>query len=155
MIDKNIVRGIIESYFVDSDKYLTELEVKSDNKILVEIDSDTSISIEDCILLTKHIESKLNRDDEDYELEVGSAGISQPFKTLRQYKKNIGNEVEVLAKDGKKYSGVLKDANDKNIVLSIEKKIKPEGAKRKITVNEEIEFTYEEIKFTKYIIRFK
>ncbi|MDL2223723.1 ribosome assembly cofactor RimP [Bacteroidales bacterium OttesenSCG-928-M06] len=157
MIDKKTVIEIVESYLTESGPYLVDVEVKPDNRIVVDIDSDNekSVSIEDCIALTKHIESKLDREVEDYELEVGSVGLSQPFKVLRQYKKNIGNEVEVLLKDGKKYSGVLKDADTDRIILTVEKQIKPEGAKRKVTVEEDLLFHYHEIKFTKYIIRFK
>ena len=155
MIDKAFVKEIIEEYLKDSDKYLIDVSVLSNNTITVEIDSDQSISIEDCILLNKYIESKLDREIEDYELEVGSVGISQPFKVLRQYKKNIGKEVEVLQKGGKKYSGVLKDADEEKIILRVEKQIKPEGAKRKVTVEEELSLNYNEIKYTKNIIRFK
>lgn len=157
MIDKKIVVEIVESYFTDPNQYLVDVVVGTDNKIIVDIDSDSeqAISIDNCIALTKHIESKLDREVEDYELEVGSVSLSQPFKILRQYKKNIGNEVEVLLKNGKKYAGILKEADEEKIILTIEKQIKPEGAKRKITVQEDLSFTYNEIKFTKYIIRFK
>ena len=155
MIDKKRVKEIVDSYITDPSLYLVDIEVKSDNKIIVEIDSDHSVTIDNCITLTKYIESQLDRDIEDYELEVGSGGISQPFKVLRQYTKNIGNEVEVLLKNGKKYSGILKNADEEKITLTIEKQVKPEGAKRKIKVEEDLSFTYNEIKFTKYIIRFK
>ncbi len=155
MIDKEIVRQIVEDFTKEKEIFLVSVEVKPGNIIVVEIDSDNSISIDNCIALNKFIESKLDRDIEDYELEVGSAGISQPFKILRQYLKNIGNEVEVLTKAGKKLQGILKDANEQNMVLTIEKQVKPEGAKRKITVEEDLTFTYDEIKYTKYLIRFK
>ena len=155
MIDKEIVRQIVEDFTKESENFLVSVDVKPGNIIVVEIDSDGSVGIDDCIALNKFIESKLDRDIEDYELEVGSAGISQPFKILRQYRKNIGNEVEVLTKAGKKLQGILKDANEQNIALTIEKQVKPEGAKRKITVEEDLTFTYDEIKYTKYLIRFK
>ena len=92
---------------------------------------------------------------EDYELEVGSAGITSPFKVLRQYIKNIGNEVEMLLKSGVKLTGVLKAADEQGLVVTVEKQVKPEGAKRKMTVDEDLSYTYEEIKYTKYLIRFK
>ena len=155
MIDKEIVRQAVEDFTKESEIFLVSVEIKPGNVIVVEIDSDSSVGIDDCIALNKFIESKLDRDIEDYELEVGSAGISQPFKILRQYQKNIGNEVEVLTKAGKKLQGVLKDANPENMVLTVEKQEKPEGSKRKVTVEEDLTFTYEEIKYTKYLIRFK
>ncbi len=101
------------------------------------------------------MEEQLDRDVEDYELEVGSAGISAPFKILRQYVKNIGHEVEVQLKSGVKLTGILKSADEAGIVLTVEKKVKPEGAKRKITIQEDQTYTKEEIKYTKYLIRFK
>ena len=74
---------------------------------------------------------------------------------MRQYQKNIGNEVEVLTKKGHKLSGVLKSASDDEFAIAISKKVKPEGAKRKKEVSEVLQFRYEEIKYTKYLIRFK
>jgi len=155
MIDKEIVKQIVENFTRNTTVFPVTVEVKPGNIVVVEIDSEDLVGIDDCSALSKYIESKLDRDIEDYELEVGSAGISQPFKILRQYLKNIGNEVEVLTKKGKKLYGILKDANEENIVLTMEKQEKPEGAKRKIIVEEDLTFTYEEIKHTKYLIRFK
>jgi ribosome maturation factor RimP len=105
--------------------------------------------------VNRHIESELDREIEDYELEVSSAGLNEPFKVLKQYLKNVGNEVEVLTKTGKKITGVLVEVHDNIFVLEIEKTEKPEGSKRKVTVIENLTFAYEEIKTTKYIIRFK
>jgi len=155
MIETVKLKEIVEKYLEGTDKYLVDMEIRPDNKILVDIDSDQGISIDDCVALTRCIESQLNREEEDYELEVGSAGISQAFKVLRQYIKNTGNEVEVLLKTGMKYAGILKEAGDQHILLTVEKQIKPEGAKRKISVKEDLRFDYNEIKYTKNIIRFK
>jgi ribosome maturation factor RimP len=149
------LRGTIDEYLKNSDKYLVETTIQADNKIVVEIDSDRFITIDDCVALTKYIESQFDRNIEDYELEVGSVGIAQPFKMFRQYKKNIGNEVEILLKERKKYTGILKEADENKIILTIEKQVKPEGSKRKITQKEDLTFTYNEIKYTKNIIRFK
>ena len=155
MIEKEIVKGIVDEFLMHSASYLVGIVIKPDNTIIVEIDGDAPVSIDDCISLNKFIESKLDRDAEDYELEVGSAGIGQPFKILRQYMKNVGNEVEVLTKKGVKYTGVLKSADSEVFVLTVKKQIKPEGAKRKVTVEEDLVFPYNEVKHTKYIIKFK
>ncbi len=155
MIDKNNVRQHVDDHLKGSEIFLVDINIKPGNIICIEIDNNDGISIEDCVALTKYIESKLDREIEDYELEVGSAGISQPFKILRQYIKNIGNEVEVLTKAGVKLTGILKEATENGIILAIEKKIKPEGSKRKVTIEEDLDFKYEEIKYTKYSIRFK
>ena len=155
MILKDTVKQIVESFLSDKDYYLVDIIVTKDNRISIEIDHFEGVSIDFCISLTKEIESRLDRETEDYELEVSSAGLTEPFKVLKQYEKNIGNEVEVLTKSGTKMVGVLKIANSEKITLETEKQIKPEGAKRKITVNEDIEIPFENIKSTKYIIRFK
>jgi ribosome maturation factor RimP len=105
--------------------------------------------------LSRFIESKLDREEEDYELEVGSAGIGQPFKVLQQYLIHIGKDVEVLTKEGKKLEGVLKEADETSFVVTVQKKVKPEGAKRPKLVDEDVTFMYEEIKYTKYLISFK
>jgi ribosome maturation factor RimP len=150
MIDKCIVENIVEKFLENTSMYLVSVTVKPGNNIIVEIDEDRGVHLDDCIRLSKHIESQLNRDVEDYELEVGSAGISQAFKTPRQYQKNIGRNAEVLTKDGRKLYGILKAASEQGFTLTIEKQVKPEGAKRKITVTEDIPFLYSEVKYTKY-----
>jgi len=155
MISKDTVYQIVEQYIVDKDYYLVDVKVTPDNRISVEIDSFDGVTIEFCMEVNKHIESQLDREVEDYELEVSSAGLTEPFKVLKQYEKNLGNEVEVLMNTGKKISGLLVEVNETDFVLEIEKAEKPEGAKRKITVTENLTFHYEDIKTTKYIIRFK
>ena len=155
MIDKNVVSGIVNEWLEDKEYFLVDIEVTPDNKIVVEIDHAEGVWIDDCVELSRFIESKLDREEEDYELEVGSAGIGQPFKVLQQYLIHIGKEVEVLTREGKKLEGVLKDANEENMTLTIQKKVKPEGAKRPKLVEEDVTYTYSEIKYTKYLISFK
>ena len=155
MIDKNVVSGIVNEWLEDKEYFLVDVSVSPDDKIVVEIDHAEGVWIDDCVELSRFIESKLDREEEDYELEVGSAGIGQPFKVLQQYLIHIGKEVEVLTKDGKKLEGVLKDANEENMTLTIQKKVKLEGAKRPKLVEEDITYTYSEIKYTKYLISFK
>ena len=155
MIDRNIVSGIVNEWLEDKEYFLVDIEVTPDNKIVVEIDHAEGVWIDDCVELSRFIESKLDREEEDYELEVGSAGIGQPFKVLQQYLIHIGKEVEVLTREGKKLEGVLKDANEETMTVTVMKKVKPEGAKRPKLVEEDVTFKYEEIKYTKYLISFK
>ncbi|MDR2917798.1 MAG: ribosome assembly cofactor RimP [Tannerella sp.] len=155
MIDKETIVRLAEEQLSHTDCYLVDVAVKPGNLIVVEIDHDQAVGIDDCVALSQYIESRLNRDEDDFELEVGSTGISSPFKIVRQYLKNIGAEVEVLLKDGRKISGVLASANEECVTITVEKKIKPEGEKRKRTISEDEIYTYSEIKYTKNIIRFK
>ncbi len=155
MIEKEVVTQLVEEHLQASNAYLVDVAIKPGNYIVVEIDSDESVSIDDCVALSQYIEAHLDRDVEDYELEVGSAGITSPFKVLRQYQKNIGNEVEMLLKSGTKKVGVLTAVDISGATISVEKKVKPEGAKRPVMVTEEEKYSFEEIKYTKYLIRFK
>ena len=155
MIAKNVVSGIVNEWLEDKEYFLVDIEVTPDNKIVVEIDHAEGVWIDDCEELSRFNESKLDREEEDFELEVGSAGIGQPFKVLQQYLIHIGKDVEVLTKEGKKMVGILKEANEENFTLTVQKKVKPEGAKRPKLVDEDITFVYSEIKYTKYIISFK
>src|SRR5574344_524705 len=149
MIQKEVISQIVEEWLKDKDYFLVDLSVSQDDKIVVEIDHAEGVWIEDCVELSKFIESKLNRDSEDFELEVGSAGLGQPFKVLQQYKNHIGKMVEMMTAEGTKLKGVLKEADEKGIVISLEKKITPEGAKRpkKMIVDES--YSFEQIKYTK------
>ena len=155
MISKDSIYQAVEQFITDTGYYLVDIKVTPDNHVLVEIDSFEGVSIDFCADLNRHIESQIDREIEDYELEVGSAGLTEPFKVLKQYEKNIGNEVETLTKAGKKFIGILTEVHENEFVLEIEKSEKPEGAKRKIIVSENLTFPYEDIKTTKYIIRFK
>ena len=147
MIEKKTVCQIVEEWLEGKDYFLVEVTVSPDDKIVVEIDHAEGVWIEDCVELSRFIESKLNREEEDYELEVGSAGIGQPFKVLQQYYIHIGQEVEVLTGDGRKLAGILKDADEEKFTVGVQKKVKPEGSKRPKLVEEDETFTYEQIKY--------
>jgi len=155
MIDKDIVSRLVEEKLASSDNYLVDVEIGSDNRIVIEIDNDKSVCIDDCVELSRYLEEHLNRDAEDYELEVGSVGITSPFKKLRQYVKNIGKEIEMQLKSGTKFMGVLKSADENGAIITVKKSVKPEGAKRKVTVEEDQFYPFDEIKYTKYLISFK
>ena len=155
MISKDSIYQAVEQFIVDTDYFLVDIKVTPDNRVMVEIDSFEGVKIDFCAELNRHIESQIDREIEDYDLEVGSAGLTEPFKVQKQYEKNLGNEVETLTKEGKKFNGILKDVDSTGFVLEIEKSEKPEGAKRKILISEDLTFTYDDIKTRKYIIRFK
>lgn len=155
MIEKDFIKDITEKSIQNTSMFVVDVIVQPGNVIVVELDSDEAIGIDDCIEVSRNIESHLDRDVEDFELEVGSAGVTSPFKVLRQYKKNIANEVEVLTKSGQKLSGILKSCDENGFIITITKIVKPEGAKKKISVEEDLSFAYNDVKYTKYLIRFK
>lgn len=155
MIERETVCHIVGEWLQGKDYFLVSVDISTDDKIIVEIDHKDGVWIEDCVDLSRFIESRLSRDKEDYELEVGSAGIGQPFKVTQQYFNHIGKEIEVLTKDGKKITGLLKDADEDKFTLTIKTKEKVEGSKRPKLVESDITYRYDEIKYTKYLIRFK
>lgn len=155
MIDKNVVKSLVNEWLTGKDYFLTDLTISADDRIVVEIDHKEGVWIEDCVELSRFIEDHLNREEEDFELEVGSAGIGQPFKVHRQYEIHQGDRVEVLTKDGRKLTGVLKDVTPEAFTLTIEEKIKEEGAKRPRLVERDLSFGFDDVKSTKYLIDFK
>lgn len=155
MIDKNIVREIVGEWLKDKEYFLVDVDVTTDDRIVVEIDHKDGVWIEDCAELSRFIEERLSRDDEDYELEVGSAGIGQPFKVLQQYINCIGKDVEVLLSDGRKLQGVLKSVDDPKFVVTVKEKQTVEGKKRPQLVEVDKELDINEVKWTKYLLNFK
>ena len=155
MIDKNKVKELAQEWLNDKEYFLVEADVTSDNKITVEIDHKDGVWIEDCCELSKFIESHFDREVEDYELEVGSAGIGQPFKVLQQYINSIGYDVELLTADGKKMEGCLKEATPESFTVTVEEKQRPEGKKRPVMVEVDKTFSYDDVKWVKSIIDFK
>lgn len=125
--------------------FTVEVKVRPGNRILVLMDSDTGVSIDDCTKLSRAIETGLNRDVEDFELEVSSAGLGEPFKTGRQYSKNIGRQVQALTREGRKFTGKLVGADENGIVI--------EEKRNKKEINQ-INLAFENLKETKLVISF-
>ena len=155
MIDKEIVKQLVNEKIASTDYFLVDVTVSTTNRIAVEIDTQHGVDIDFCAELSRYIESNLDRNVEDYELEVGSSGLTAPFKVMEQYHKNVGQEVEVLTKDGKKLAGILTQIEPDRFTITVEKMVKPEGAKRKVLQKEEITLHYDSVKYTKHIIKFK
>ncbi len=155
MIDKNVVKGIVEEWLQDKDYFLVDIEIGTDNRIVVEIDHADGVWIEDCALLSRFIEERLNRDEEDYELEVGSAGLGQPFKVPQQYINFIGREVEVLTLEGQKVKGILKAVDGNDFTVSVTEKVKVEGKKRPQMTDVDHTYQMDGVKYCKYLISFK
>lgn len=156
MIDKTLLTSTVERAIEGSDIFLVDIRVTPANEITVEIDSPSGIDIDTCAAITRQIEAVFDRDTEDYELEVGSAGLTSPFKVRGQYVKNIGNEVEVVTRDGRKLRGTLVDvALDGTFTVEVPTKVKHEGAKRPVVEQVPHTFTPDECKSVTYVINFK
>ncbi|MBW4726448.1 ribosome assembly cofactor RimP [Prevotella nigrescens] len=155
MIDKNIVKRLVDEWLEGKEYFIVDIQISPESKIVVEIDHADGVWIEDCVELSKFIEEHLSRDEEDYELEVGSAGLGQPFKVPQQYINFIGKEVEVLDQDGSKVKGILKSVDGNKFIVSVNEKVRVEGKKRPVKMDVEHEYDMNEVKYTKYLISFK
>lgn len=154
MIDKNELRAFVEERLKDSEYFLTDLKITPSNEITVEIDSMTPGDIEECVRLTRAIEEAFDRDVEDYELEVGTAGLTSPLKVRRQYDKYMGRDLEVLTSDGRKLHGMLRSVSDDGIVLAVQQKVKKEGSKKPVIETIEIPLSFTNIKKAVYDLKF-
>lgn len=154
MIDKTALTQVINQTLEGTDLFLVQLTVSHDNIIDVQLDSMSDINIDDCVKVNNAVLDAFDRDVEDYELTVGSYGLTSPLLVPRQYEKNLGEEVEVLTADGRKLKGTLKAHDDSQFTISIPTKMKVEGKKRPEVVDVDTVLAYNEIKYTKIIIKF-
>ena len=157
MINKDVVKTAVEEWLSQNEYFLVDVEMTPDGRIVIEIEHTDGVWIEDCAELSRFLQEKLGEELGDYELEVGSAGIGQPFKVVQQYRNHIGKEVEVLALDGKKLQGILKEVSDdgQSFVVTVKEKQKQEGKKRPVIVEVDKAFNVNEVKYTKYLLTFK
>lgn len=157
MIDSQLLRQTVETAIAGTDTFIVEVKVAPDNRLNVEIDSPEGVDIDTCVAITRAIESAFDRDVEDYELEVGSAGLTSPFKVRGQYVKNIGNQVEVLTRDGRKLRGTLTAVSESGdeFTVTVPRKVKEEGKKRPVTIEEPMTIPVADTKEVRYLIDFK
>ena len=153
MIDKVLIAGIVNEKLTE-DQFLVDVTISSSNVIHVMVDSDSGISINQIVEISRYIEDKLDREVEDFELSVFSAGLSEPFSLVRQYKKNLGTEIEVLLTSGQKLIGMMTKADDQGIDLEVTTKEKSEGSKKKELITRVHPIGYSEIKEAKKILKF-
>lgn len=152
MIDAGLIREIVENNLTGR-MFLVNVNVTPSNRITIHIDSEEGVTIDDCVKMNRLIEKCLDRDREDFELEVSSPGLSEPFRVLRQYSKNMGKNVEVITREGTRHKGVLKELSDEG--FTIDEKIKEKSSrKRPVEKIKEREFEFESVKATRLLIEF-
>jgi ribosome maturation factor RimP len=155
MINKETIKTLTEEWLHDNDYFLVDINFASDDRIVIEIDHADGVWIEDCAELSRFLQERLGDELGDYELEVGSAGLGQPFKVAQQYINHIGDTVEVLDQEGQKVLGTLKSVDGRNFVVTIQEKQKQEGKKRPVIVDVDKVYSMDNIKYAKYILAFK
>ncbi|RLD90366.1 MAG: ribosome assembly cofactor RimP [Bacteroidetes bacterium] len=153
MITEKQIEQLVAENLEGTDRFLVALKVSSTNVIQVFIDADSAVTIDHCVALSRHIEGSLDRETEDFELKVMSSGADRPFSLLRQYKKNIGNKVDVLTTEDNKIRGVLLEADDKVIKIQQEKTV-TRGKSKKTIIGEELTLPMSEVSQTKVVITF-
>lgn len=154
MITAQRIRDLVDAKLAEGSNFLVELSVKPGNKINILIDNPKGISIQDCVDMSRHVEFSLDREQEDFELQVSSPGLDQPFKVLAQYQKYLGKQVEVTTKENKKLAGKLLAADESGIELEVKSKEKVEGKKSKQTLIQNHQLSFNQIKETKVVISF-
>ncbi len=154
MLREKVENLLQEAFEENKSLFLIELNIDNANHISVVIDGDNGVSVNDCIAVSRKIEHNLDRDEEDFSLDVASAGVSQPLMMPRQYRKNIGRKLAVTTVEGEKMEGDLVEMEDDKIKLQWKaREPKPVG-KGKVTVTKEAVLSLEEIKEAKVIITF-
>ena len=155
MITKETIKALVEEWLAKGDYFLVDIQMCDDDRIVIEIDCVDGVWIEDCAELSRFLQEKLGDELGDYELEVGSAGLGQPFKVQQQYVNHVGDDVEVVTADGKKIVGVLKQVDGCRFTVTTQEKQVPEGKKRPVKVEVDREFSIDEVESTRYLLAFK
>ncbi len=155
MITKERIQNIIRNVIKEKNAFVVDIKASSSNKINIEIDSIDGFSINDCVEISRLVENNLDREEEDFELEVASPGLSEPFKVIQQYNKYFGKEIETITNEGIKIKGILSNVSEDGFEIKESKKIKIEGKKKKQDIIEKYHFSFDQVKSTKIIIKFK
>lgn len=155
MIDEKRIRELVEQKIEGTGNFIVDISVKPGNRISILLDNDNGLAINDCVAVSRHVEQSLDRTAEDFDLEVSSPGLDQPLRILRQYRKFLGKEVQVLTSEGKKIVGQLISADEEGIEVETRSREKVEGKKSKQLVVTSHRLPFSEVKETKIVISFK
>ncbi len=147
MTDRDKIEELIKEHMSGTGMFLVSVKVSAANRITVLADTREGITIDECVLLHRHIENGLDRDAGDFELQVSSPGLGSPFTVIEQYYKNEGKKISVVDNEGMKYSGILKNVTKGGFDLETEVKIKGKGKEKK-----DIPFNFDQVKTTKIVL---
>lgn len=150
MTDKEYIKGLVEEFIKGTRLFLVAVKVSSANRITVLADKNDGITIDECVSIHRHIENNLDREKEDFELQVSSPGLDLPFGVIEQYYKNEGRKVEVTENEGSKFSGILKNVTAGGFELETEVKVKGRSKELK-----DISFNFDQVKTTRVILTIK
>jgi ribosome maturation factor RimP len=155
MIDQQLIQNLIQEKVQGTGYELITLKISVQNEILIEVDKLEGVDVDFCAELNHYLVEQLDAQSiEDYSLEVGSVSLTAPFVTKMQYQKHLGHDVEVLAADGKKYRGTLVSVDEESFALDTEVMVAVEGKKRKQKEIQTLTWAYDDVKYTKYDLKF-
>lgn len=154
MISEQTVRQLAEERIEGTDLFIVGISISSSNKIVVRIDGMNGVSIDDCVSVSRNIEHNLDRETEDFELEVTTAGLGKPFEVPQQWQKNVGKEVKIKMIEGGKKEGTFNKNEEDYIVLETTRKERVEGKKKKVKVTEQEKIKKDQIQEIKIVISF-
>jgi len=150
MAEKEYIKGLVEEFIRGTGLFLVAVKVSSANRITVLADKNDGITIDECVAIHRHIEKNLDREKEDFELQVSSPGLDLPFGVIEQYYKNQGRKVEVTENEGSKFTGKLKNVTKGGFELETEVKIKGKTKELK-----DLSFNFDQVKTTRVILTIK
>ena len=150
MITTEQIEHIVNEQIAGTDIFIVDINIRTGNNIIVRIDHPDGITIDTCVVISKSIDSQLDREQEDYSLEVTSSGVGQPFKVKKQYEKNIGKKIDMVLKDGQKLIANIVAVQEDGIIV-IPSKIGHKNVKE----NNQLEIKWEEIKVASEHFSFK
>ena len=155
MINKETIQTLTEEWLSGNDYFLVDINFGADDRIVIEIDHADGVWIEDCAELSRFLQERLGDELGEFELEVGSAGLGQPVKVAQQYINHVGDMVEVLDLEGKKFQGILKAVDGNNFTVTVQEKQKQEGKKRPVLGEVDKTYAMDGVKYAKYLLTFK
>lgn len=155
MITKEYIHQLLAEKLQGTEIFVVDVKVSPANRIDVFVDAMNGLTIKNCVDISRHIEGSIDREQEDFELNVSSPGAEEPFKVKQQYEKNAGRNVQVNLKDGREFKGVLKGLKQETVLIETAVKKDKEKGKGKILVKEESAFDLNEVVQTKIILAFK
>ncbi len=154
MLEQQQIETLVRQYIADySDYELITCRVSQNNEVCVEVDSYKGVDLDFCASLNRFLQEELDKTGENYELEVGSVSITDPFKTKMQYNKHVGHDVEVLTRDGKKVHGQLVNVEDDYFEVDTEIMVAQEGKKKKQKMMQTLRLGYDEVKYCRYDLK--
>lgn len=155
MIQESTVRSLIEETIQDTEIFLVDLKISGGNKISVLVDAIGGLPITDCMKVSRGIEFDLDREVEDYELNVSSPGLDKPFKVFKQYEKNVSRSIRITLGDEGVFDAMIVEVEDPKINLEVEEVITKSDALESVKKGDALALTQEDIKESKINISFK